>query len=341
MINFLKDFISYIIFKKNEKFFKIAFFSENQFIFQYLSSYIYNKANKIKIILISFDDVELSSKKNIKLFVFKTNFFREILFLTLRLKFLYSSTPDLNNSLFKKSKFQKCKYIYLQHSPIGIIAGYNENAFIAFDAIQAINEYQYEEIKEISQKYNLRIKAFKGKYNFLKYKTSSINQKPKAQVLIAPSWNTKFYKLKCHILLSKLLNERKISYFIRPHPMSIKKKEITLSELQNNRITVNMDKILDFNQFDFLISDWSGIFLEYAFLKNRKSFLINTPRKILNNSFKNFSSKSIELDQRENLADTYEINQLERLVDDIVNLYNKKKINKIENYSEFKSKFYL
>ena len=341
MISFFNDLKTYITFKKNEKFFDIGFFSENEFIFQYLSGYIYKKASKKKIVLISFEKIELSSKENIKLFIFKTNFFREILFLTIKLKFLYSSTPDLNNSLFKRSKFSKCKYIYLQHSLIGLIAGYNQDAFKSFDAIQAIHKYQYEEIKEISKKYNLKIRAFKGKYNFLKYKISSSIKKPKAEVLIAPSWNTKFYELKCHVLLSNLLKEKKISFFIRPHPMSIKKKEISLIELNNLKIDASIDKEIDFNQFSFLVSDWSGIFLEYAFLKNKKCFLINTPRKLLNNSFKHFSSKSIELEERENLANTYEIDQLKRLVDDIANLHNNKITNKIPNYTKFKSKFYL
>ena len=341
LISFFNDIKSYIIFKKNEKLFNVGFFSENKFIFQYLSKYVYKKAKKKKIALISFEKIELSSNRNIELFVFKTNFFRELLFLTLKLKLLYSSTPDLNNSLFKRSKFSKCKYIYLQHSPIGIIAGYNDDAFKSFDAVQAIHEYQYAEIKEISKKHNLKIKAFKGKYSFLENKNPLLIEESNVDVLIAPSWNTKFYELKCHILLSNLFNEKKISFFIRPHPMSIKKREVSLTELEDLNITVNTNKEINFNQFNFLVSDWSGIFIEYAFLKNRKSFLINTPRKLLNSSFKKFASKSIELEERENLANTYETDQLKRLVSDIENLRNNKIPNKISNYSKFKSKFYL
>ena len=60
----------------------------------------------------------------------KQNFHR-IIVLTLRLKYFYSSTPkkDLNNSLFVKSKSSKCKYIYLQHSPMEVLPKHNDKAF--------------------------------------------------------------------------------------------------------------------------------------------------------------------------------------------------------------------
>ena len=341
MRSFLNDFKSFISFKKNEKFFDTGFFCENKFIFQYLEKYISKKTLNKKILIISFEKIQLPKNKNIKLFVFKSNFFRELFFLTLRLKFFYSSTPDLNNSIFKKSKFSNCKYIYLQHSPISLIAGYNQEAFKSFDAIQAINEYQLIEIKEISKKYNLKIKAFRGKYLFFKNKLSNTdNEKKRFDVLIAPSWNTKFYELKCHLKLSEHLRKNDISYQLRPHPMSIKKREVSFEELEKNMISINSDDNLNFNNHNFLISDWSGIFIEYAFLKNKKCFLINTPRKILNHEYTSFSSKSIEVDQRNNLAFTYNVDEIKKLSNDIFNFKTKKIFTKIENYSEFKSKFY-
>ena len=39
-------------------------------------------------------------------------------------------------------------------------------------------------------------------------------------------------------------------------------------------ISINTEDSLNFNNYNFLISDWSGIFIEYAFIKNRKCFLI-------------------------------------------------------------------
>ena len=62
--------------------------------------------------------------------------------------------------------------------------------------------------------------------------------------------------------------------------MSIKNSKITLEELENNFKIHNGD--LNFSEYDYLITDWSGIYIEFAFLKNTKSILINSSRKILN-----------------------------------------------------------
>ena len=115
------------------------------------------------------------------------------------------STPDLNKTIFKKSKFSNCKYVYLQHSPVSLTMAYNSNAFDNFDAVQAINTFQYDEMKEIKPK-KLKTKIFKGKYLYLSTYISKI-QNYKADVLIAPSWNSKFYDLKCHLKLRELLKK--------------------------------------------------------------------------------------------------------------------------------------
>ena len=95
---------------------------------------IMEKVNGKWISLEHFDSEE--DRKN--LFVFKTDLIRQLIFLTLRLKFLYCSTPGLNTTFFVKSKLSKCKYIYLQHSPVGLIKKYQKDAFKHFDILQII-----------------------------------------------------------------------------------------------------------------------------------------------------------------------------------------------------------
>ena len=167
MIKFLKDIYSFYKLKKNASSYKIGFFSENNFIFQYIEPYILKKSKKSKILILSFEKIEISTIDKDDIFVFYTNFFRELVFLTLKLKFLYSSTPDLNRTIFKKSKFSKCKYIYLQHTPVSLTLIYNPDAFNDFDAVQAISRYQYDEMKEIISKNSLTTKVFKSKYLFI------------------------------------------------------------------------------------------------------------------------------------------------------------------------------
>jgi hypothetical protein len=131
MINFFKDFYNYIVFLKLSKN-RIAFFIDNQYLVKYLRPYIVKRLYKNPI-LISFEKFHLDFGP-INLFVFKTTLFRSLIFLTHKLKVLYSTTPGLNKTIFAKSKFVKCKYIYLQHSPISLTLAYPDQYFDEFDA---------------------------------------------------------------------------------------------------------------------------------------------------------------------------------------------------------------
>ena len=327
---FFTDIVNFIKLKKIEKNFEIGFFCESKHILNYLSPYIINKTKKKNILIILFENLDNFENEMISIFVFKNNFVRELVFLTIKLKYLYSSTPDLENSIFKRSKFSNCKYIYLQHSPVSLNLIYNENAFIAFDAVQTISDYQYLEFNEIKKIKGLKTRPFKSKYLFIKHTENKSKQtlKKKIDVIIAPSWNTSFYKLKCHQNLHKHLTKKNITYQLRPHPMSFKKNEISLMELNEFNIELDRNKDINFKNFNFLISDWSGIFIEYALLKMKKSYLINTPKKDKNLNYRNFSNVPVEISMRNDFGETFNIDEIENFVEKISFLVTEKKENK-------------
>ena len=188
----------------------------------------------------SFEKINVEYLDNEFIFVFHSNIIRELVFLTLNLKILYSSTPNLNQTIFKKTKFTNCKYIYLQHSPVSLNLIYSNNAFDSFDAIQVLSTFQLKEMKEIKDRNNLKIKIFKSQYLFpQKLKTLKKNQIVNEEILIAPSWNSNFYSTNCHILLKESLDKNNISFKLRPHPMSFKKNEISLDELAKHNIPID------------------------------------------------------------------------------------------------------
>lgn len=338
-IHFFKDLFFYIKYKSNEKKFNIGFFCENEFILNYLSPYIENKKNK-PILIISFEKIKNKYNRNIQIYIFKTNFFRELFFLTLKLKYLYSSTPDLDNTIFKKTKFSRCKYIYIQHSPVSLNLIYRENAFDNFDAIQTISKYQNKEIKEIIKKRGLNLKVFKSKYRFIEKNINHQSLYKKYDLLIAPSWNTNFYKLNCHKILHEQLTKKLISYKLRPHPMSFKKKEISKKEIEKLGITLDKSRLINLNEFNFLISDWSGIFIEYALVNKKKSFLINTPKKNNNYKYQNYTNLPIEISKRELFGKIFNIKNLNNLVNEIANEKKKNQQNDSEIVKFIEENFY-
>jgi hypothetical protein len=278
---------------------------------------------KHKILILSFEDINRDYLNLKNVFIFKTNLFQELVFLTLKLKYLYSSTPDLNVTIFKKSKFSNCKYIYLSHSPVSLTLIYREHAFNNFDAVQVTNTYQFEEMREIVKNNNLKTKVFKSKYLFLKKQQEKIKLGNfETDVLVAPSWNSSFYKTKCHILLNDLLKKKSLSFKLRPHPMSYTKGEISKNDLIKEGIIIDSEQTIDFQKYNFLISDWSGIFIEYSLVSKEKSFIINTPKKMLNKNYNQFKKKPIEIDLRNILGQTYEISEIPKMVDEIYNRKN-------------------
>ncbi len=328
MIDFFKDFIKFISFKFRKSKNELCFFCENRFILNYLEPFISKKSKNKPVLIFCFENIDYKEFKNVNFFFLKTNFFRELFFLTANFKYLYSSTPDLENTIFKRTKFSKCKYIYLSHTPVSLTLIYSESAFDYFDAVQVTSKFQYNELLEIIKNRNLKTKVLKYPYLFVNNQIKKLNSKRKEKdVLVAPSWNTGFYDLNCHKILKQFLDKSNLTYNFRPHPMSIKKKEISFQELKSLNYSIDDSSFLEFSKYNFFISDWSGIFIEYALIFKRKAHLINTKTKIVNAKYQNYKNKPLEILLRNVLAKTFDLNNINDLVDDIKTENQRKKVN--------------
>ena len=69
------DIFNYFEYKKNESNFRVGFFIENKFIFEYLKPYILNKLKKQKILILSFEVLSFEPDNRIIFYTFHTNFF--------------------------------------------------------------------------------------------------------------------------------------------------------------------------------------------------------------------------------------------------------------------------
>ena len=99
---------------------------------------------------------------------------------------------------------------------------------------------------------------------------------------------------------------------------------------------------INFNDYHTIITDWSGIFIEYALLSNQKAFLINTPKKIVNNNYLNYENQPIEMSLRNVLGRTYEIRDIQNIIKEIeilkINSQNTKSIQEDESVKEIVTK---
>ena len=312
MINFLKNFTRLLKFKKNEKRFKRVIFNENLNTFKYLDRII--KRDKPGTCVISLENISNNQTTNTKYFHLNNFFILSLFFIFLKTKYVYASTPDLNFTIFRKSIHKKSKYIYIQHSPVSLSMAYKEKAFINFNAVQVVNKNQYTDLLDINKLFNKNIKPIKSKYLFLENLLLK-NKKSghKIDYLIAPTWNTDFYKLNIHKKIFEILSELNKTFVFRPHYMSIKKNEFLLKDLNLAKDKIDLKSDLNFENYENLISDWSGIYLEFAFIKKRKPILINTKMKIRNKNYKKFRDIPIELKMREELSIQFDFDSLRDL----------------------------
>ena len=313
MTNFLKNLINLFKFKKNEKKFKRIIFNENRNTLKYLDPLIL--ISKKKTCIISLEKIDKKNSDQIEYFFFSNNIIISILFSILKIKFLYTTTPDLNSTVFKRSIFNKTKYIYIQHSPVSLSMAYRDNAFIHFDAIHAVNRNQYSDIMDLNRLYKKKIKPLRYRYFFLDQFTPKKNTTiTKIDYLIAPTWNTNFYKLNLHKKIFNILKDANKTFVFRPHYMSINKKEFEFNDINLKTNEIDISSEFSFDNYSNLISDWSGIYLEFAILKKIKPILINSKMKVRNNEFEKFTMQPIELELRNSISFQFDEGDLDNFI---------------------------
>lgn len=302
-----------------------VFFIESEYIYEYLKPYIKSSKNKLTF-LVCLNTSLIDERNNVIKLNFKKKIILELFFLINKSEYLYSSTPDLNNSIFKRTKFYNTKYIYIQHSNISLIMGYNYKAFNSFDVVNVVNQYQFQEVLALNNEHKLNIKPLRSKYLF-KGRNKDLNFK--YDLMIAFTWKNNFYNTNFFFKFLNQLKSNKIEFIVRPHPMSIVKKEIDIDKYIKNEINLDLDPIINFSKYDILLTDWSGIFVEHIFQKKNKPLLINSTPKILNKNYKIYNLTPLEIDLRKSLCFSYDFNQEEKLISDIVLFKKNKSLNNL------------
>jgi YidC/Oxa1 family membrane protein insertase len=133
---------------------------------------------------------------------------------------------------------------------------------------------------------------------------SQVNSKSEI-VLITPSYGENNLLEVCGIELIEILLKSNFKVLLRPH-FKILKESKKLIDIIYKKFGENPKFILEkgiissesLQSSICMISDWSGIALEYAFTFERLVIFIDVPKKILNPNSKNISLKPIEISIR-------------------------------------------
>tara|TARA_B100000686_G_C16793848_1_gene980761 strand:- start:248 stop:1381 length:1134 start_codon:yes stop_codon:yes gene_type:complete len=247
---------------------------------------------------------------------------RTFIFPRMKSKILITTTPNIQSKQLKKS--DNTHYIYTNHSPVSTHMVYQENAFDDFDTFLCCGPHQYEEIKMRESIYKLKPKnlikcGFPMLDHLLKIPIKKIN-KIDPIILIAPTWGSKNIIQDCAIELIETLIKSNYKILLRPHNMTwrhksyqIKKIELYFSSFSNFSIDKDIDSINSVLKSDFLITDWSGIAMEYGFGLNKPVLFIDLPPKINNPNYKNIPITPLEESIRSELGEIIPLGQLNNI----------------------------
>ena len=206
--------------------------------------------------------------------------------------------PDLEKYHIKRSRVKKdIEYVYMYHG-IGSNCTLRKGALDWFDTIFVPNVDHTQEIRAEEELYNLPKKRLVETgytliddmcrtYNSTEHKPNEI---PK--ILIAPSWQVDNIIDLCVDDLLAELGKTDYEIILRPHPQHVKhepEKFETLKEKFKDKKNITVQTDFSSNnpvmEADVLITDWSDICWEYAFVTKRPVLFIDTPMKMMNQEY--------------------------------------------------------
>ena len=280
------------------------------------------------------DPILSINDKNILAFYIGDGTVRVKFFIELKAKILIMDMPDLDSFHIKRSKIFPVHYIYIFHSMFSVHSYLRKGAVDHYDTIFCVGEHHKREILETEKIYGLKPKKLvdygfgrldtllRERNNFKKEKLNTENL-----IIIAPTYGDNNLLKICGVKLIETLLDSNFKVLLRPHFRTFKESEdvirIIRDKFQNNNNFLLEEGIIKpeiFHSSRCMISDWSGISLEYAFIFERPIIYIDVPKKELNEEADKISLTPIEVSIREkigHLVDPDNLTEIPKIISEI------------------------
>ena len=276
-------------------------------------------------------------------------------FVNLKATIMVMTMPDLGTFHIKRSKIYPVHYVYIFHSVHSTHYGYTNTAFDNFDTIFCTGNYQITEIQERERKFNLKekklVKIGHGWLDTLIDEVQSANIRKNTSknkvVLIAPTRGSNgLIETKCQEIIHILLDSG-FDVILRPHPTTIKKSNQVVQKIEkefknhlNFKLETDIRNTESLFLCDCMISDWSGVAIEYAFALEKPVLYVDIPKKINNHDYNDLEIIPLEEKIRSQIGAIISPLELSNLSSEIENLclnidQNRKKIQTIKEENVF------
>jgi hypothetical protein len=317
--------------KLNQSQRKIVFYAENKASMNHYRLLIKELTEKrglqiCYVTSVENDPIFSSKNQKIKSFYIGDGGVRTKFFLTLQAKILIMDMPDLEKFHIKRSKIYPVHYIYIFHSMFSMHSYLRQSAIDNYDTIFCVGPHHMKEINETEIVYKLKPKTLIA-YGFGRLDTL-LDEKQKFRqitkdsdlVIITPSYGENNLLNICGIELIDILLKTKFKVLLRPH-FRIFRDSVELIKTIKKRFGENPNFILEegvippekFHNSVSLISDWSGISLEYAFVFERSVIFIDVAKKNLNPNAADILLEPIEISIRNKIGNVVSPDKLEEI----------------------------
>lgn len=248
------------------------------------------------------------------------------LMMKLEANIVVMTTPDLDNFYIKRSLMKKdIEYIFVPHDPSSMHMGFREHSLDNFDTVFCTGPHIAEEVRASEKIYNTKEKTlvefgYPLIENLIK-SCEALEKKQDAlpQILIAPSWQEDNLLDSCIENIIDSVYSKDYKIIVRPHPEYMKRyfpKMSLLMEKYQDKIGENLQFELDFSSnasvysSDILVTDWSGIGIEFGFATLKPVIFINTKIKMENENYKKIDIEPQEIVLRNVLGVALEKNEI-------------------------------
>ena len=245
------------------------------------------------------------------------------------------TTPDLNRFHIKRSYVRNdIEYIYLHHSLTSLTMCTREHAYDHYDTIFAAGPHQSEEIRAMEKEYKTAEKKLVPfGYAFLdtlieKFRSSENKKDGKTQILIAPSYQDGNILDSVLDTVLEKLSGKGYRIIVRPHPQYIRRFPANWANIQKRFADTKGEDLTFQSDFssnstiynsDLLITDWSGIAYEFAFVTGCPALFINTPMKVINPNYKKFGIPT-DISFREKVGVVLEPEDADKIGDEVAGM---------------------
>ena len=319
----------------------IVFYAENKASMNHFRTLIFELTERMNfqicyITSVKNDQILSSKNKNILSFYIGEGAARTKFFLTLRAKILVMDMPDLDRYHIKRSKAYPVHYIYLFHSMFSIHSYLRKGALDNYDTIFCVGPHHVNELRTTEKLYGLKPKTIInygfGRLDTLlqeKEKFAKPDSNLKDLILITPSYGDENLLEKCGIELIDTLLKSNFRVLLRPHFRTLRDSKELIDSIKNkfgkNPSFIFEDGVIPpeyFHNSICMISDWSGISMEYAFTFERSVIFIDVPKKILNPDADDLPLEPIEISIRKKIGHIVSTNNIREIPNIINNLNN-------------------